>query len=737
MRFVLLCWWQLWLGGLAAGAWAQSAVRTDSLGQAWQQAKSDTAKIRLAQELCNAFVFSQPDSAVRYAQWGLKNARPGRDDRRLHTFHNALGVVRNQQADYNKAIMHHFAALELAQKFRDGVNQGRSLNNIGVVFTNQGKYTRALVYFHEAQKVYEKAKEFTFVNTIHTNVGIIHQNLKHYDQARESFQKAIRGHERNRNRRGTAIALQNLARFYYLLAKYDSAMHFFEQAEHIYREIGEKSFLGRVYKSKGAIRVAFNQLDQAEADLKYGFSVATEVKDRKTQAQVQIEMANLRLKQHRPDEAAQLARQALATAEEIQSMEEIKLAAALVSDIYFQLEDYGQALSYYKVARTAQDSLDNVERQKAISNLQSDFEIQSERKQREEDSVKNRQMMQLLRSRAELRQRQLLIEKYQLNDSNQLLLAVTERTEKEYDSLKQTSKAEAEMQQSQLIFQKQQFNLQQAELRNKQQQRNLLMVSLALVLSVVAVLVWAYYQNRRKNRELAARQAELQRLNATKDKLFSIVAHDLRAPFNGLKNSLELFDSQYISQTDFTHLANLLKQDVEGLNQGLDNLLRWAHSQMQGIEPQPLSVELGQKVDEVLQLYARPAADKNIDLINQVPIEVKAWVDPDHVRLLLRNLVNNAIKFTPAGGSVRVGATVGARTKITICDTGLGMTADEIGKLFNIEQHYSTRGTANEKGSGLGLILCKEFVEANQGQLTVESQKGKGTTFTIDLPLSN
>jgi len=240
-----------------------------------------------------------------------------------------------------------------------------------------------------------------------------------------------------------------------------------------------------------------------------------------------------------------------------------------------------------------------------------------------------------------------------------------------------------------------------------------------------------------KNSVIEEKSFELSRLNTTKDKLFSIIGHDFRSPLQSLKGLLELINRQNLSQQEFNHYSKDLAYKIDSMYANLNNLLNWSVMQLQGIQTKPVMVDISALANEVMTLYTEVSRQKRVTLINDIEGESFAFADQDHVHLVLRNLISNAIKFTPAAGTVRVcSALKDEGVEISIQDSGVGISAKDLEKLFVKETLWTVNGTNNEKGLGLGLLLCKEFIEKNNGRLYVNSEVGYGTTFTFTLPLA-
>jgi len=243
----------------------------------------------------------------------------------------------------------------------------------------------------------------------------------------------------------------------------------------------------------------------------------------------------------------------------------------------------------------------------------------------------------------------------------------------------------------------------------------------------------------RQKEELEKQKKELLELNATKDKFFSIIAHDLRSPITTLISLSEVLktDKDALSPEEQNDVLNSVYELSRNYLKLLDNLLQWANMQTGRLNPKAETFNVQDLANDVAQFYQVYAQDKQIilRLASSEPMAVHA--DKNMVRTILRNIVSNAIKYTAPQGVVEIGISqTGRFAEVCIKDNGLGMTPDILTKLFDAGLASSTAGTANEKGTGLGLLLCKEFVEKNGGRIRVESERGIGSTFWFTLPLS-
>jgi two-component system, sensor histidine kinase and response regulator len=243
--------------------------------------------------------------------------------------------------------------------------------------------------------------------------------------------------------------------------------------------------------------------------------------------------------------------------------------------------------------------------------------------------------------------------------------------------------------------------------------------------------------NKSLEAKVEERTVQLQRLNATKDKFFSIIAHDLKNPFNSMlgfsKYMLESLDE--IEKEDRILMLQAMVDAADNGYKLLENLLEWARAQTGHLKWYPEAIFLEAIVSETKDLLKNALDAKRITLNIDLPMHFEVFADGNMITALIRNLLSNAIKYSYEGGAISIRGEDKARSiQICIKDSGIGIKEENIEKLFKIDAGFSTNGTAQESGTGLGLILCKEFVERNKGDIWVMSEYGKGSTFCFSIP---
>ena len=230
---------------------------------------------------------------------------------------------------------------------------------------------------------------------------------------------------------------------------------------------------------------------------------------------------------------------------------------------------------------------------------------------------------------------------------------------------------------------------------------------------------------------------ELEQLSANKDKFFSIVMHDLKSPFNGLLGFCDVLneDFDFLTKEEIRLYINHIRSGTKNVYSLIENLLAWSRLQTGKVEFEPEPLDIAEEVDNIFSLLSGNAFRKNINFEHQIPAKTLVFCDHNMLHSILQNLISNALKFTNIGGQIVVSSqTMPGFVVISIADSGVGMSKEIIGKLFRIDKQYSTPGTNNEQGTGLGLVLCKELIEKNGGQISVESKIGVGSRFIFTLP---
>jgi two-component system, sensor histidine kinase and response regulator len=256
---------------------------------------------------------------------------------------------------------------------------------------------------------------------------------------------------------------------------------------------------------------------------------------------------------------------------------------------------------------------------------------------------------------------------------------------------------------------------------------------------IIGVIGTVHDITERKRTEEALKNSEkiLSQLNSDKDRFISILSHDLRSPFNNLLGLSQILvdDFREMGIDDIGEISESINKSAKSTFNLLEDILMWARANAGKIPFNPQKTRFKDIYLNVIEALDSIASGKNITISYSISDHLYVYADTDMLKTVLRNLLSNALKFTDNGGTVTIGAEESPeKVTISLSDTGIGITSENLEKLFNISEVLSTRGTADETGSGLGLMLCKEFVEKHGGEIWVESEPGRGSDFRFSLP---
>lgn len=591
-------------------------------------------------------------------------------------------------------------ALYLSKKNNDQVGVAIALNNMAMAYREQGDYEAAATHSFQALKLSDSIANSAQKQRAIECIGLIMQYQGDYEKALTYFNEALNLANQIGNKANIATSLNNVGSSHIFKKQYNQALDFYTRSLTIRHEIGDSSGIARslnnigyVYKNKGlyakALEYYYHSLDIIEKQPDMQADLAA----------ILDNLGDIYFLTGQYKESLNYYQQSLAQAEEGKSLQRMKEAYEGLAEVNFKLKQYEQYYDFNRKYIAIQDSIYSSRNSARVTEIQAQY-----------GSEKKEKLIQLLRK------------------------------EKEIANLKRTSQEQA------------------FELR----ERRIINYSLGVAMLLVVILSAIYYQrslDRRKTNQLLAEQNAtiiaqnerlhqvnqkltdsenyLLQLNATKDKFFSIIAHDLKSPLNSLIGFLHILSARVdaFSPEELSKFARDMNKSVGSLMELLDNLLQWARSQTQTIDFEPSTLDLSDVVTSNISLVHASAQNKNLQVISEIEAGQTVFADKNMLSSVLRNLISNAIKFTPSGGQITISSqSLENEVEVKVQDTGIGIGPTGLEKLFRLDTYHTTLGTASEKGNGLGLILCKEFVERNGGTITVESEQKKGTTFRFTIP---
>jgi signal transduction histidine kinase/Tfp pilus assembly protein PilF len=599
------------------------------------------------------------------------------DKKGIASSYNELGNLFSLKGDLTEALRYYLLSLKARQELGSSAEIARSLTNIGLTYRKLNSHSNALKYFEKALELSTETSDPIGMSYIYIHIGNTQKELKRYRESIENYKKALTLREQSANEALRAPVLRNIAIALSEQGKTDEAKKYLNHALVILTKLSDEKGIADIKNELGNIALYENKLTEAinfftEASITFGNHNEL---DKKGLCLRKIGEAHTKLGSY--GAALPFLNEALALAKLTKNGKLAELTLLALYNYYNSKEMHKEALAFYTKHITVRDSLNATNQKESILQLSVELEL-------------GKKLYEIRQIEAEI----------------ELL-----KTE---DALKT------------------------AIIQRQNSVRNLMIVIISLLAILVIVITYGYLLFKRANKKLAESSRELKINIQTKDKLFSIIAHDLRSPFTALAGLTEILATQVKSLE-----PSVIEEFSKNINESslkllalIDNLLHWARSQTGRLVLKPQAVSIVDIINQAAAVQEIQAKQKEIEVVIISEQNIMLNVDIDTMNTVFRNLISNAIKFTKPNGKITIKAykTEGLAI-VSIADNGVGIKEENLKNIFNPSEVVSTKGTSNESGSGLGLTLCKDFVEKNGGSISVASQIGIGTTFTIELPL--
>jgi signal transduction histidine kinase len=591
---------------------------------------------------------------------------------------NYLGKYYRTKGNFERSILFFHTALEISRKLRDYPQIALTLNHIGKYYIGEGKLNLALQSYLEAFNACEHFNDKIIYAEVCNHLGGLYLQINQYEKALEYHRKALAFRNVINNPEGIAKSYNNIGKAYLELKYTDSAFFYFLRSLELCKSTGYKKGTVKALTNLGKVFTIESKPGRAREYLLQAFTIASEAGYDVGIAESSLALGNFYQSQHQADKAIFYYQTSLAKISKTSFDEIIHDNYQGLYRCYLDQENYPQALKYHVLLSDIEKKLLNVENNRQIALLHIAFD--SERKEKDN---------QVLRKDNELKE-----------------MTIKRKT--------------------------------------------VLLWLIVVVLSFSIVLCFLTYrrfihkriantkleklnlQILRQNTELEKLNKELELANHEKDKLFSIIAHELRNPLYWFQNLAEMLSKKYqtMPPEKVQKTLSALDESAKNAFHLMDNLLHWSRSKLKRITPRKAVCPLNTFVCETLLMYETILQHKEISLHVNIPQTIRVYADTDLLSCIVRNLVSNAIKYTPVAGKIIIeGVENDTDITVMVSDSGTGMAGESIAALFHSNDYISKPGLMEEKGSGLGLKLCKEFVELNDGTLWLTSEEGKGTKF--------
>jgi signal transduction histidine kinase len=675
--------------------------------------------------------------------------------RTLLYVYERTGFCYQSTSSYLKAIEYYTKGAELALLYNDPYEAGRIYLNMGALYLSIPDYSKALEANEKAIQSFLQVNDIDNASSCYMNVGEVYLGLQQPIKAIEYINKALPEFQKYNkgNNYGVCEAYRLIATAYLIASeedmiglgdnmnnKYSKSLEYLFKALNIAyatKDVPLSSVInhsiGDVYTTKGNWQLARKHYDTA-----LGFSES--IVGREEAGNIYFSLGKLSFIEKKFTEALNHLRKSYNIGKQVGFLRVQQNSLQTIGSVYESLGKYDSALLYHKQYILIRDSIYGKEKEKEIfrKQLQLDYTVK-ENVYKLQDKLNNQKLFQ---------QEQALVVKQQqlklLQKDKDLQRIIFLQKQSELQNQQQQQALQNEQKNQQVKFEQalssKQINEQQIQIKYDE--------SIKLYLGIAILLAFAFvffmYKSQRKtaylNKVISTQKNELEKLSNVKDKIFSVVSHDMRTPVNSLISFIQLLENNTISSEKLYLYAEQLKHQLSHTSGLMENLLKWASSQMQGFKPNIVSLNIAEIIEECTTKGAAHIDAKQIKIINTVGQGLIVMTDKNMLTLIVRNILSNAVKFTNTKGCIQIAAIrKNEFVEISIKDNGIGMSKEKLDQVngVTISSIESSAGTLNEKGTGLGLMLCKTFAQLMKAEFEVKSTEGEGAQFLITLPIQN
>lgn len=574
-------------------------------------------------------------------------------------------------------------ALDIYARQKNVLRQCNVLNKLGINKRNLGEYAAALDHFFQILDIAEKPQCNLEIAYANNNIADIYSRLEKYDKALEFTSIAMPLFQSLNNVEGIAYNYNLNGTIYQKKNEWDMALSSFKLSLELRLKNKDISGAASSFINIGDCFLELQQPDSAYHYFKKGIAFY-DMAGFSNYGKSYLSLGKYYLSKHNYTEALKYLNVAIERARQMKSPDNIQKAYEVIHSIYYNQKDYKKAYDFQLLARNIGDTLHKSDYIRKITTLELNYAFEQQVRKKELEDLKNKASYES----------RLYKQKIILYGLIFTLLSISVITFFIYRNLKYVSKTNLLLKEYNEEISKQKIAIQ-------------------------------------------SQNEQLHDLNATKDKFFNIIAHDLKNPFNGILGISDHIVNSWreTSYEEAIAMITMIRDSSQNAFNLLENLLEWSRAQTGRIDFNPEQFLLLDLAEEVTGLMNHLSQQKNIPVKCSIDPDFQIFADKNMIHTVMRNLISNAIKFTEPDGEIEILAgLVDKEVRITVKDTGIGISSKNIEKLFKISEKVASLGTKNEKGTGLGLLLCKEFIDKHEGKIWVESELAKGSRFIFTIP---
>ncbi|MCX7736174.1 MAG: tetratricopeptide repeat-containing sensor histidine kinase [Candidatus Kapabacteria bacterium] len=680
-------------------------------------------KLSILQKLTEANLILAPEKSIKYALDGIQLAKYLDDKNSEYLFTKLAANAFYELGNYYKSLNYLLMSLKLIEQLGDKAEMSDVLNNIGITYKNLGFIDNSIEYFQKSLTIRELLGDKIGIAGIYHNLGNLYLIKNDYQSALNNFLKSLEIKEIIGDKESLSNTYNSLGITYSYLKNFNKSLEFYNKTLKIKEEIGDKKSAARILINIGTIFKSRNDFNNAIQYYEKALNISQKDNDEELIAKAYNNIGNCYDALGEYAKSLNFYEKSLDLHEKLGNSKDIAITIMNIGSIYTKLGKYDKAFQYLN--RSLNYSNEKGFRDVVAANYYS-FAIYYTAIGKQKISDEYYQMYVNLKD-------SLLNEETNRRIAEMQVKYDTEKKIKENELLRRENEAKA------------------IQIENETKFRTFWFFISGLIL-ISTFAIYKLYLNKKKTNvmlELKNRELEIANLklsesekrlleaNTTKDKFLYIIAHDLRNTLTVMLTSTD-FISLYADKLDIEKIRQHLKKlklSSTNLRDLLENLLNWALSESGKTEFNPEYISARSVVDNVLKALDIFIDNKSIIATNKINPDLMIFADRNMITTTFRNLITNAVKFTNNGGFIEIDAVnQGEFVQFSIKDNGVGISPKDLNKLFKYDTHFTTLGTNHEKGTGLGLMICREFIERHGGRIWVESEFGKGSNFKFLLP---
>lgn len=660
-------------------------AKKDSIIESHLSKLSTNEKLEYYVELSYKFRDSSWATGLPYLEAGLSLARELNSKQAEGEILTNLAFIYLLMYDNTQALETAIEALNIGNEINDQKIIGSAYNVLGLYFYKRGTYDKSYSYYLKALKIRTELGNKKDLAATQNNAALVLMQLKNYSEAIPLFEASLKNKIEIKDFKGAIRTITNLAQVYADLDQYDKAFKLIDTGKILSKEYNFPSSTIIFDRIKGDIFVKQNKMKEANESFKTALSYYGFMGNKKGTGAVEIclSLSNYYKNLKNYSYAINYLDTALIIAKNSDTQGFLPRIYLEYSNLYENINNFEKAFLYHKLFTAYKDSIENNEKRRLIAETSILFNLEEKEKELQKKKEElNLAIIAIIFSLAFIIL--ILILYFQIRKANKILI------EKNLEISKQKE-----------------------------------------------LLAESYKSLEMSKETIQKYSEELKEIIATKDKFFSILAHDLRSPFNIILGYSQILkeDADVLSKEDLKHFSSIINSTSELIYQLLENLLEWGKIQRGKIIISPEFFNCYNIIHNISLLFEQTANKKNLNILNEVPKDLMIYADKNMFETITRNIISNALKFSKEKSDIKIQCSNNDKYYIfQVIDQGIGIPDELIKDLFKVDKTTTRKGTNDEKGSGLGLILCKELIELHNGKIEVESIQEEGTTVKLFFP---